>query len=109
MTCKVLTELMVYNALCIEVIFIRKTLTISLLTDFINMINGDFGVVTETGPNFERSTKVKRSVCDTVSCSGELFRGKKLWTRQSVLDSFLKERADIYVKNYTQQGPYFST
>jgi hypothetical protein len=96
---------MLHSALCIEVIFIRKTLTTNLLTDFINMINGDIGVVTETGPNFERSTKVGRSVCDTVSYNGEAFRRKKLWAMQSVLDFFLKERADIYA----QQDPYFNT
>lgn len=90
---------MLYNALSIEVIFIRKPLTTSLLTDFINMINGDIGVVTETGPDFQRSTKVARSVCYLVSCNGDVFRGKKLWARQSVLHSFLKERADIYAEN----------
>jgi hypothetical protein len=63
------------------------------------MINDEIGVITESGPNYERNTEVGRSVCDNMSCYWEVFRRKKLWTRQAVFDSFLKERTDIYAEN----------
>jgi hypothetical protein len=59
MTCKVSTALTLHNALCIGVSFIRKILTTSSLTDFINVINGYVCVVRENDPDFERSTKVE--------------------------------------------------
>jgi hypothetical protein len=55
-----------------------------------NMTYDGMGIVTESGPNFESSPGVERSVYDMISCYREVFREKKLQGRQTVLDSFLK-------------------
>jgi hypothetical protein len=55
--------------------------------------------VTENGPTFEGTTKVKRAVCDTVSCCKEALREMKV---QATLDAFSKKGADSYSQNESQ-------
>jgi type II secretory pathway predicted ATPase ExeA len=79
------------------------------LTDFINKINDAIDIVIENNPNFERSTKVKRSVLDVISCYKEMHHEKKLQARQSPLDAFFKKKADNYMVDKTQPDPFSPT
>jgi hypothetical protein len=65
--------------------------------------------IIENDPNFDHSTRVTTDVCNMTSFCKEMLWEKKLQTKKSTLGAFFKKKADSYLENEPELGPFSST
>ena len=61
------------------------------LTDVFLKLSEAFEIISNNDPDMERSTRVKCSKLNAVSCDDEMLRAKENHDRQSTLDAFFQK------------------